>query len=155
MPWECGEVLRAGADEVDMGTFFEDQAGGVDGIAEALDTGYAAGFHAAAVHEQGVELDAAIGGEEAAAAGVEGGVVFKDGDGGFNGVKGGSAAREDGDAGLQSVAHTGFVGGCGVGGDGPCAAVDEQDGSARGRGRHRDMVTQRTGIRDQGTGNRE
>jgi hypothetical protein len=59
-----GELLSAFSDEVDVRAFFQDQAGGLDGIAEALDTGHAAGLHAAAVHEQGVELDAAIGGEE-------------------------------------------------------------------------------------------
>jgi len=71
-----GEAFRAFTDEVDVGRLLEDEAGGLDGIAEALDAGDAAGFHAAAVHEEGVELDAAVGGEEAAAAGVEGGVVF-------------------------------------------------------------------------------
>jgi hypothetical protein len=114
------------------GTFFEDEAGGLDGVAEALDAGDAAGFHAAAVHEEGVELDAAVGGEEAAAAGVEGGVVFKDGDGGFNGVDGGAAEGEDAVAGFEGVADAGLVGGCGVGGDGPGAAVDEEDGVVSG-----------------------
>ena len=99
-----GELLGAGADEVDVGAFFEDQAGGLNGIAEALDAGYAAGLHAAAVHEQGVELDAAGGGEEAAAAGVEGGIVFEDGDGGFDGVEGGTAAGKNGVAGFKSAA---------------------------------------------------
>ncbi len=112
MPWACGEVLRAFADEVDMLAFFEDEAGGLDGVAEALDAGDAAGFHAAAVHEEGVELDAAVGGEEAAAAGIEGGIVFKDGDGGFDGVDGGAAEGEDGVAGFESAADAGLVG-CG------------------------------------------
>jgi hypothetical protein len=83
------EVLCAGADEVDVRTFFEDQAGGLYGIAKALDAGHSAGLHAAAVHEESVELDAAIGGEKAATTGVEGGVVFEDGNGSFNGVEGG------------------------------------------------------------------
>ena len=46
-----GELLRAGADEIDVRALFKDEAGGLDGIAEAFDTGHAAGFHAAAVHE--------------------------------------------------------------------------------------------------------
>jgi hypothetical protein len=127
-----GELLGAGADEVDVRAFFEDQAGGLNGVAEALDTGHAASLHAAAVHEEGVELDAAVGGEKAAAAGVEGGVVFEDGDGGFDGIEGRAAAREDGIAGFKGVADTGFVSGSGVGGDGPCAAVDEESGSVDG-----------------------
>jgi hypothetical protein len=89
-----GELLGAIADEVDMVALFEDQAGGLNGIAQALDAGYASGLHAAAVHEERVKLDAAVGGEKAAAAGVEGGVVFEDGDGGFNGIEGGCAARK-------------------------------------------------------------
>ena len=127
-----GELLGAGTDEVDVGAFFEDEAGGLDGVAEALDAGYAAGLHAAAVHEQGVELDAAVGGEEAAAAGVEGGIVFKDGDGGFDGVDGGAAEGEDGVSGFKGGADSGLVGGCGVGGDGPGAAVNEESGIVRG-----------------------
>jgi len=86
-----GELLCAVADEVDVGTLLKDQARGLDGVAEALDAGNTAGLHAAAVHEQGIHLDAAIGGEEAAPAGIEGGVVFKDGNGGFNGIEGGTA----------------------------------------------------------------
>ena len=99
----AGELLGAFADEVDVRGFFEDEAGGLDGVAEALDAGDAAGFHAAAVHEECVELDAAVGGEEAAAAGVEGGVVFEDGDGGFDGIEGRAAAREDTIAGFECV----------------------------------------------------
>ena len=119
-----GELLGTGTDEVDMRALFEDETGGLDGVAEALDTGYAAGFHAASIHEQGVELHSTVSGEEAAAAGVEGGVVFKDGDGGFNGVDGGAAEGEDLVAGFKSVADTGLVGrGC-VGRDGPGSAVD-------------------------------
>jgi hypothetical protein len=33
-----GELLGARSDEVDVGAVFEDEAGGLDGIAEALDT---------------------------------------------------------------------------------------------------------------------
>ena len=123
-----GKLLGAVADEVDMRALFEDQAGGLDGVAEALDAGHAAGLHAAAVHEEGIELDAAIGGEEAAAAGVEGGVVFEDGDGGFDGVESRAAAGKNGVAGFKRAADAGLVGGSGVGGDGPGAAVDEESG---------------------------
>ena len=135
-----GELFSAGTDEVDVRAFFEYEAGGLNGIAKALDTGYAAGLHAAAVHEQGVKLDASVGGEEAAAASVEGGVVFKYGNGGFDGVKGGTAEGEDFVAGFEGVAHAGFVGACGVGGDGPGASVDEEGGIVSGLGGHGDMV---------------
>ncbi len=104
----------------------------MDGIAEALDTGDAAGFHAPAVHEERVELDAAVGGEEAAAAGIEGGIVFEDGDCGFDSVDGCAAAREDFVTDFEGVTHTGFMSGCGVGGDGPSSAMDEKSGVVGG-----------------------
>jgi len=135
-----GEALRAISDKIDVLAFFEDEAGGLDGVAEALDAGHAAGFHAATVHEEGIELDTAVGGEEAAAAGVEGGVVFKDGDGGLDGVDGGAAEGEDGIAGFKGGADAGFMGGCGVGGDGPGAAVNEESGVVSGRECHASMV---------------
>ena len=124
-----------------MRALFEDEAGGVDGIAEALDAGDAAGFHATSVHEEGVELDAAVGGEEAATAGIEGGVVFEDGDGGFDGVDGCATAGEDFVTDFKGVADAGFMRGCGVGGDGPCSAMDEKGRIVGGgEGCHSDMV---------------
>lgn len=105
-----------------------------------FDAGDAAGFHTAAVHEEGVELDAAVGGEEGAAAGVEGGVVFKDGDGGLDGIEGGAVAGEDGVADLEGMADAGFVGGGIGGGDGPGASVDEQGGDVRAASGHVLMV---------------
>jgi hypothetical protein len=105
-----GKLLGAGSDEVDVRTFFEDEASGLNGIAETLDAGHAARFHAASVHEKGVELDAAIGGEKAATAGVEGGIVFKDGDGSFDCIESRAAEGEDVVAGFKGVADPGFVG---------------------------------------------
>jgi hypothetical protein len=121
-----GEALRAFSYEIDMRAVFKDQAGGLDGVAQALNTGYAAGFHAASVHEESIELDAAVGGEEAATAGVEGGVIFQDGHGGFDGVEGGAAEGEDFISHFEGGADTGLVGGCGVGGDGPGTAVNDE-----------------------------
>jgi hypothetical protein len=94
-----GKLLGTGADEVDMLALFEDEARGLDGVTEALDASHAASFHAAAIHKQRVKLDTAIGGEETASAGVEAGVVFKDGYGCFNGVEGGASTGKDGLAG--------------------------------------------------------
>ena len=133
-----GEALRAFSDKVDVRRLLQDEACGLDGVAQMFDAGDTAGFHAAAIHDEGVELDAAVGGEEAAAAGVEGGVVFKDGDGGFNGVDGGAAEGEDGVASFKGAADTGLVGGCGIGGNGPGAAVDEEGGVVSGWGCHGD-----------------
>ncbi len=140
-----GELLRAWADEVDVTAFFQNQPSSLNGVAQTLDAGHASRLHAAAVHQQGVELDAAVRGEKAAPAGVEGGVVFEDGDGGFNGIQSRSAARKNGIAGLQRIADPGLVGGRGVGGDGPCAAVDEKRGSVVGGSGHRIIVDHSTG----------
>ena len=121
------EVLCTGADEVDVGGLLEDQARGLDGIAEALDAGDAAGAQVGAVHEEGVELDTAVAGEEGAAAGVEGVVVFHDGDGGLDGVDRGAAAGESGPTGSEGGGDSAFVGGYGIVGHGPGSAVDEED----------------------------
>src|ERR1700752_2851877 len=67
-----GEALGARSDEIDVRRLVEHEPRGLDGVAEALDAGHAASAHRAAIHHQGVELDAAIPGEEGAAAGVEG-----------------------------------------------------------------------------------
>lgn len=130
------EGFGSGSDEVDVRAFFENDAGGVDGIADALDASDSAGFHAASIHEERVELDAAVGGEEAAAACVEGGVVFEDGDGGFNRIDGCTAAGKDFMAGFERAAHAGFV--CGrVGvGNGPGASMDEERGVVGCGGSH-------------------
>jgi hypothetical protein len=103
----------------------------MDGIAQALDTGDATGAHGAgyaAVHEQCVELDFALAGEEGAAAGVEGLVVFKDSDGGFHRIESGSAALQQGVAGKKRAANPEGVGFNSVIGDGPGAAMNEKDG---------------------------
>ena len=83
-----GELFGSLGDEVDVRALVEDEAGGLDGVAQALDAGDSAGAEGGAVHEEGVELDAAFAGEEAAASGVEGGVVFEFGDSGFDSVDG-------------------------------------------------------------------
>ncbi len=56
----AGESFSARAHEVDMRALFKHQAGSVDWIAQALDTGHSSGLHAAAVHQQGVKLHAPV-----------------------------------------------------------------------------------------------
>jgi len=128
-----GKGFRSWTDEVDVGTFVEDEAGGLDGIADALDAGDAAGAKGGAVHDKGVELDAAVASEEGAAAGVEGGVVFEGGDGGLDGVECGAAVVEDAPALLEGIEDALLVGIEEVRGDVPGAAVDEEDGRTGGR----------------------
>jgi len=135
-----GKLLGAGADEVNVGALFKDQARGLYGVAEMLDTGDGSSLHAPAIHEKRVELNAAVGGEKAAATGVKSGVVFEDSDGGLDGIEGGSATREDGVTGFKGEANAGLVG-CRIGGgDGPGATVDEEGRNVRGWGGHGIMV---------------
>jgi hypothetical protein len=134
------EFLGAGTDEVNVGAFVEDEAGGLDGVTDAFDAGDAAGAEGGAVHDEGIELNAAVAGEEAAAAGVEGGVVFEASDGGFDGVESGPVAFEDAPAFLEGIEDALFVGVEEVGGDVPGAAVDEENGRSSHRGRKRDCT---------------
>ena len=120
-----GEILGSGADEVDVRALVEDEARGLDWIAEAFDAGDPAGAERCAIHEQGVELDVAVAGEKAASAGVEGLVVFKDSDSGFYGLDGGGAVFEEGVADGERIGDAEPVGFDHVVGDGPGTAVDE------------------------------
>ena len=124
----AGEALGTRADEVDVGALVEDKAGRLDGVAETFDAGDTAGAEVRAVHEEGVELDAAVSGEEAAPAGVEGLVVFHDDDGGFDCGDSGAPGFKDGVSGGEGVGDAVLVSGdLGVG-HGPCAAVEDEGG---------------------------
>ena len=107
-----------------MRAFFEDETRGLDGVAETLDAGDATGAKGGSIHEEGVELDAAIGGEKAASAGVEGWVVFEDGDGGLDGIDGGAAPAQDGIAGFKSAQDAALVIFGHFRRDGPGSSVD-------------------------------
>ena len=128
-------IFCARTDEVDVGAFVEDEARGLDGVTDAFDAGDAAGAEGGAIHEEGVELDAAVAGEEAAAAGVEGGVVFQRSDGGFDGIECGAGALENAPTVLEGIEDALFVGFEEVGRDIPGAAVDEEDGRSVHRGK--------------------
>ena len=134
------EGFGVGSNEVDVRALLKDDARGLDGVAKVLDTGNAAGLHASAVHEEGIELDAAIGGEEGATTGVEGGVIFEDGDGGFDGIEGRTAAGQNGIAGGEGMLYAGEMFGFGVGGNGPCTAVHQKDGERGILLRHKNML---------------
>jgi len=82
-----GEVFGAFGDEHHVGAFFEDGAGGLDGIFGAAQTRDGAGAERGGVHDDGVTFDVAVEGEMGAEAGIEDGIVFEDDDGGFDGVE--------------------------------------------------------------------
>lgn len=58
----------------------------------------------------------------------------------MNRIEGRTAAGKDGMARFEGIADAGFMGGCGIGGNGPGAAMNEENGSVEGRSRHRSMV---------------
>ncbi len=122
-----GELLSARANEVDMRALVQNQARGLDGVAQALHAGDASGAEGCAVHDECVELHSSVAGEKAAASGVEGGIVFHGSDGGLDSIQSGAAAFEDAPAFLERVKHALFVRIEQIGGDVPGATVDKQD----------------------------
>jgi len=141
-----GKPLSAFSYEVDVSATFKDEASSLNGVAQALDTSHAASFHAAAVHEEGVELNVAVGGEKAAMTGVEGGVVFEDGDGRFNSVESRGSARDKVVSNFKRVTNSSLMGGSGIGGDGPCATVDKKSGNVDSGGSHLNIVEHLAGC---------
>ena len=69
-----------------------------------------------------------------AEAGVEGGIVFKDDDGGFDGVERVAAVFEDIPAGVESAEAAGFAGVNGIIGNIPGAAMNNERRSHREKG---------------------
>ena len=147
-PVSEGELFRSGCNEVNVRAAFQNQPSGLNGISNALDTGNAPGFHTASIHEQGIKLDAAIGGKKAAATGVEGGVVFKNRHSRFHGIECGAVLRKETVAGFKRMAHASLVSSLGVLGYGPCTSVNKKRGNVRGN-RHSNMVVHsvRAGLR--------
>ena len=129
-----GELLGALRDEHHVGRFFEDGARGLDGIFDAAEAGDRTGFECGGVHDDGVALDVAIEIEVRAVAGVEDGIVFEDGDGGFDGVEGVAAVEENVVASMKSAKATGLAGFDGVVGDVPGAAVNDEGREHGGKG---------------------
>ena len=120
-----GEALRAVADEVHVRAFAEDFPRGANGIAKVLDAADTTAPQGGAVHDEGIELHPAVAVEEAAAAGVEGLVVFHDDDGCLDRIERGAAALEYAPAGGGGVAHAVQVRLDHVVGNCPRPAVDD------------------------------
>src|SRR5258708_4404182 len=109
-----------------MRALVEDEARGLDWIAEALDASDPASAERGAIHEQGVELDVAVAGEKAASAGVEGLIVFENSDSGFDGFDRTGAVFQQGVADGEGIGDAEPVGFDHVVGDGPGSAVHEE-----------------------------
>ena len=111
-----------------MRRFFEDGARGLDGIFDAMEAGNGAGAERGGVHDDGVAFDVAVEIEMRAVAGVEGGIVFEDGDRGLDGVEGVAAAGKNAPAGLKRAKAAGLAGVDGLVGDIPGTAVNDERG---------------------------
>jgi hypothetical protein len=83
-----GESFGAIGDEHHVGTFFEDGAGGSNGIFDAMKASDRACAESGGVHDDGVALDLTIEIEVGTVTGVEDGIIFEGGDGGFDGIEG-------------------------------------------------------------------
>src|SRR5713226_4697148 len=105
-----GKLFGAGANQHHVLPRFEQLARQANGVADALDGSDSAGLKRCAVHEDGVEFDAAVPVQVRADAGVEDGVVFEYDDGCFNGVQRRAAALEYLPAGLERLPATGAAG---------------------------------------------
>ena len=126
------EGLRSLSNDVDMGTLFKNEASGLNGISQVFDAGDTAGLHAASIHQEGVELHATIGGKEATAACVEGGIIFEYCDGGLDGIKGRTVLSQDVEASAESAADSVEMSRCVGGGNGPSSTVNQQRRNWRG-----------------------
>ncbi len=81
-----GELVGTGAAEHHELRLLHDGFGEGDGILGPRDAGDGSGFHGLAVHDGGVELVLAVGGEDGAFAGVEERIVLEHVEAGFDGV---------------------------------------------------------------------
>jgi hypothetical protein len=122
----AGEVFGAFGNEHHVRTFFEDRAGGLDGIFDAAEAGDRAGAERGGFHDDGVAFDVAVEGEMGAVAGVEDGVVFEDDNGGFDGVERVAAAFENFPPSLESAEAAGFTSVDGIIRNIPGAAVNNE-----------------------------
>ncbi len=104
-----GEALGALGDEHHVRAIFEDFAGGLNGILDALQSGRGPGAQRRAIHDDGVAFDVAFEIEMRTVTGVEDRIVFEDHDGCFDGVKSGAPARKDGPSGAEGAMATGFA----------------------------------------------
>ena len=122
-----GETLRALGYEINVWTVAENLASGANGITQTFDATDAAAAQGCAVHDEGVELHLAVAIQEAAAPGVEGFVIFEDDDRFFNRIESRAATLEHAPSSGGGVTHSIEVRVDHVVGDGPGAAVYDQN----------------------------
>ena len=123
------ELFRAFADEHHVRTFLEQTAGEADGIADALDGSNRTGLESRAIHDDCVELNAAVDGEVRAVARVESGIFLEDDDGGFDGIQGAAAAGKNLPTGFERASNASAAIAKAFLGNVPGAAVNDEGGS--------------------------
>jgi len=129
-----GETLGAFGDEHHVRAFFEDRAGGANGILDAMQAGDGAGAQRGGVHDDGIAFDVPVEVEMRAVTGVEDGIIFESDDGGFNGVERVAPPGKDRPAGLERAAAAGLAGVGGVIGNVPRTAVNDERRAHGGKG---------------------
>ena len=141
------KLFGARTDKIHVRTLLKHETRRVNGISQALDASHAARFHSSAIHQERVELDASVGSKKTASAGVEGGIVFEDGDGSLYCVDSRATARKDLVADFKRMANAGFMSRRCFWGDSPGAAVNEKSRVVSSRlGGHSDMVVHRAPV---------
>ena len=123
------EPFGSRADEVHMWRVVEHQARGVNGVAQSLDAGDAAGAQVLSIHQQGVELHAPVSGKERPAPGVEGLIILHHGDGRFHRSHRRRACFKQRVARRKRVGDAPLMIGDCVVRHGPGSAVDDEGGS--------------------------
>src|SRR6185437_4237603 len=101
-----GKGVGSGAGEQDVLGFVHNGAGERDGVARVLDIGDGPGLHGGSVHDGGVHLVGAVGGEDGSAPGVEEGIVLHNFNGCFDGIDGGAAFVEHDSGGGDGLAES-------------------------------------------------
>jgi hypothetical protein len=94
-PGLARELVGSRAGEENVRPLLHQPPGEADRGARRRQSGDCAGAPVAAVHDRGVELDYALAGQHAAAAGIEAGIVLERSDARFDCVEGGATAREN------------------------------------------------------------
>src|SRR5581483_4025257 len=100
------EVLRAFGNEVDVQALAQNLARGSYRVPEVLHATDAASAQGCAIHDERVKLNLAFAIEKAAAASVEGLIVFHDDDRFFDGIESRASAGQNAPARGDRVAHT-------------------------------------------------
>ena len=125
------ETLRTFGHKVHVRTVAQDFASGPDRIAQPLYTADAACSQRGAIHDEGIELHFAFAIEKAAATGIESLIVFHDDDSFLDGIERRATAFKHTPARRHGVADAVEMRFDHVVGNGPCTAMDDQNGIGR------------------------